>query len=293
MLDPGEECDPPADDACPGLCFPIGDPKQCQCADGQAESSQTPGFTIQLDELVITDDHPNPPPAPVVLTPDQVLPGEFINDMLIQLTEQPLFADPDALFTLGPGFLIQDFNILDPFTATADVTVSTRAAQHGHGIKVETDDFIAAGCLHVDSESDPPVNSLPTVDFDCPSGLSVGEPFEVTFMVDDVDGDIVTIEAVVEDIATTEIITETAYIAYEVPQVVVFSFPALPAGQYELLGLSDDMLVPDGGSLCTCEFEVSEPKVPTVSEWGLIVMTLLSLTAGTIIFGRRRRPAAA
>ncbi len=29
--------------------------------------------------------------------------------------------------------------------------------------------------------------------------------------------------------------------------------------------------------------------IPTVSEWGLIVMALLALTAGTVVFGRRRR----
>lgn len=34
-------------------------------------------------------------------------------------------------------------------------------------------------------------------------------------------------------------------------------------------------------------------RIPTVSEWGLIVMTVLGLTAGTIIFGRRRRAATA
>lgn len=34
-------------------------------------------------------------------------------------------------------------------------------------------------------------------------------------------------------------------------------------------------------------------EVPTVSEWGLIVLALLLLTAGTIVFGRRRRPAVA
>ncbi len=33
--------------------------------------------------------------------------------------------------------------------------------------------------------------------------------------------------------------------------------------------------------------------IPTVSEWGLIVMLLLALTAGTIVFARRRRPAVA
>ncbi len=35
----------------------------------------------------------------------------------------------------------------------------------------------------------------------------------------------------------------------------------------------------------------SAGAIPTVSEWGLIVMTLLLLTAGTIVFARRRRPA--
>lgn len=38
---------------------------------------------------------------------------------------------------------------------------------------------------------------------------------------------------------------------------------------------------------------VTGAPIPTVSEWGLIIMTLLLLTAGTVIFGRlrRRRPA--
>lgn len=33
--------------------------------------------------------------------------------------------------------------------------------------------------------------------------------------------------------------------------------------------------------------------IPTVSEWGLIVLVLLMLTAGTILFAKRRRPVAA
>ncbi|MCH8147230.1 MAG: hypothetical protein IH987_04445 [Planctomycetes bacterium] len=37
---------------------------------------------------------------------------------------------------------------------------------------------------------------------------------------------------------------------------------------------------------------IVEP-IPTVSDWGLIVMTVLALTAGTILYGQRRRPAAA
>jgi hypothetical protein len=33
-----------------------------------------------------------------------------------------------------------------------------------------------------------------------------------------------------------------------------------------------------------------ERDIPTVSAWGLTVMTLLTLTAGTIVFARMRRP---
>lgn len=35
------------------------------------------------------------------------------------------------------------------------------------------------------------------------------------------------------------------------------------------------------------------PRVPTISEWGVMVLTLLLLTAGKIVFGRRRRTATA
>lgn len=35
------------------------------------------------------------------------------------------------------------------------------------------------------------------------------------------------------------------------------------------------------------------PIVPTVSEWGLIVVTLSAMTLGTIMLARRRKPAAA
>ena len=46
----------------------------------------------------------------------------------------------------------------------------------------------------------------------------------------------------------------------------------------------------DGNEVC----ESADPAcaVPTVSEWGLAVMTLLLLTAGTVVLGRLRRSAA-
>jgi hypothetical protein len=36
-------------------------------------------------------------------------------------------------------------------------------------------------------------------------------------------------------------------------------------------------------------FRIVPQSIPTVSEWGLIVMSLLVLTAGTLVLARRRR----
>ena len=38
--------------------------------------------------------------------------------------------------------------------------------------------------------------------------------------------------------------------------------------------------------------ECEDLSIPAVSEWGLVVMALLMLTAGTVVFARRRRPTA-
>ena len=47
-------------------------------------------------------------------------------------------------------------------------------------------------------------------------------------------------------------------------------------------------MVEDGWN-CTGEPSVCTPAgIPTVSEWGLIVMSLLVLTAGTLVYARRR-----
>lgn len=36
-------------------------------------------------------------------------------------------------------------------------------------------------------------------------------------------------------------------------------------------------------------FAGQDQPIPTVSEWGLVVMTLLGMNAGTIMLGRRRK----
>ncbi len=52
-----------------------------------------------------------------------------------------------------------------------------------------------------------------------------------------------------------------------------------------------DILV--GGSDGQVHLFLGVPSIPTVSEWGLLVMSLLVLTAGTLLFTRRRRMLAA
>ena len=47
------------------------------------------------------------------------------------------------------------------------------------------------------------------------------------------------------------------------------------------------------GDGTVCDVGTCKAHIPTVSEWGLIVMTLLLLTAATVVFGRQRRPVAA
>lgn len=41
------------------------------------------------------------------------------------------------------------------------------------------------------------------------------------------------------------------------------------------------------------DFVIEGPHIPAVSQWGLMVMTLLALTAGTVVIGRRRLTASA
>ena len=207
--------------------------------------------------------------------------------MLIQLTD-PLFSDPSVRFSLGPGFLVENLAIIDPFTATADVTVGPRATRTGHVARVTTDDTTVSTCIDVDRETDPQVNTQPGVTFECPAGLLAGEPVEALLNVDDADGDIVIVEVALKDIIADEIVFSTHTQAYETPQVLPVLFPGVADGPYMLLVIVDDGLVDHGGSVCTCNFQVGKgPVIPAVSEWGLVVMSLLGLTAGTLVLARR------
>ena len=45
---------------------------------------------------------------------------------------------------------------------------------------------------------------------------------------------------------------------------------------------------PNDSKIAWYENTTPPPDIPTVSEWGLIVMTLLMLTVGTLVYTRRR-----
>lgn len=51
--------------------------------------------------------------------------------------------------------------------------------------------------------------------------------------------------------------------------------------------------VSNGTVLSLVIHEPHAEHVPTISDWGMVILTLLLLTAATIIFGRRRRPVTA
>jgi hypothetical protein len=71
--------------------------------------------------------------------------------------------------------------------------------------------------------------------------------------------------------------------------------PPIAAGQYLMSYFTEEFEAGGTDSSYTIqehEHQVN-PFIPTVSEWGLIIMTLLLLTAGTIIFARHRKIATA
>ena len=83
-------------------------------------------------------------------------------------------------------------------------------------------------------------------------------------------------------------------------QIAVGTFSGLGALEISLNGgaplkfsvVADDLTL-DPPLVDACADISCDVGVPTVSEWGLIVIAVLTLTVGTIVFGRRRRSAAA
>ncbi len=211
---------------------------------------------------MIEDEAPAHSEPAVTVTPDTVTAGTTVNDLVIQV-EQPLFADPTVEFTMGPGILVDNLRILDDHTALADITVNSHIENLGHGVKVQTSTFAAAGCFDVDSPN-PGTNSCPSVVVEPPVGLTSGEPFQVTIAVDDADADYPLVEVVVENenMGFDEVIFEDSpQAAYATPVTLTFDFDGLPPGNYVILGIAADKVRPFSGNLVEEPFQVSDIDV--------------------------------
>ncbi len=64
----------------------------------------------------------------------------------------------------------------------------------------------------------------------------------------------------------------------------------LPALGTAICGVGD--LLPSQVAYGTATLTVTAPPIPTVSQWGLMILTLLTLTTGTIVYSKRRPRAA-
>ena len=70
----------------------------------------------------------------------------------------------------------------------------------------------------------------------------------------------------------------------------------LPQWQFNLpyairAGANGRVYVSDSSNFRVQLFQFAQPAIPATSEWGLVVMTLLALTVGTVVLGRPRRRA--
>lgn len=65
------------------------------------------------------------------------------------------------------------------------------------------------------------------------------------------------------------------------------------AGPLSWSGFPENLLATNNYFVIDATRKNVEEPIPTVSEWGLVVMGVLVLTAGTIVLGRRRRAAVA
>jgi hypothetical protein len=216
-------------------------------------------MTISVDNLEVSDDHPDPSPSSVTVTPDTATANTSVSDVLVQ-TELPLFADPTVEVSAGPDILVNNVRILDANSALVDLTVNGHIENQGHGVKVQTDSFIGSTCIDISGGTEDS-NECPPVTFAAPTGLTAGQPFDITIHVEDPDFDYPLIEMVVENpnLGFDEIIfQDTSQFSYEVPATLTFSFEGLPPGNYVALGIAADKVDPFSGNLTEVPFSVMD-----------------------------------
>ena len=196
---------------------------------------------------MITDDHPSPNAPLVTATPSLAEPGQFLPGVQFQSIE-PLFTEPDATVFLGPGFLIENFQVVDSHTAVADVRVSPRVLPIDHGLVLDTPNFIRVGTF--DLTSCGPLgclrpNELPVGALEFRSGaIAPGVEFPVALVFDDPDGDFVQAEIAIEEVPSQTIVFNSPLRTFRThppfPETLRVIVPGLASGGYVALGILND-----------------------------------------------------
>ena len=216
---------------------------------------------------------------------------------VILTAHEPIFDNPDQVVSFGAGVLMTNFSVLDAFTAVADVVVSPRALLDGHAVvsQAPPPGKGRMSAYQVQGAADPVTNSGPTLALSLPPTIVAGVPFEAKLEFDDADADYVEVFAAVKDLTTHEIIFRGERRVFDsgfsdpAAESTTVQIPPLGPGPYRLIGFVDDGIV-DVWPIVTEEhldFTVAPSNIPAVSTWGLLLMILSMLVAGTIVLRRR------
>jgi hypothetical protein len=172
--------------------------------------------------------------------------GTTVRGILVS-AEEPLFANPEQVVSLGAGILITDFAALDDYTASVDVVVSPRAPLEGRAVISQLAGLSRMGAFDIIGPGNPVNNEAPIVKIGVPFPQTfANQPFDVTLAFDDADGDYIEIMLAIKDLNTDHIIYRSKRAVYDtslsdpLSEQVILTVPGFPAGPYKVIVESDD-----------------------------------------------------
>ena len=220
------------------------------------------GFTFTFDDILVEDDHQGDDTPTVTVNPATMVADNSYPGTVFTLSE-PLFeGNPNSTVLMGPGVLVENFRVLDAFTAMADVTVSARVLPTGHHAILDTDggpirmgDY-AIECGELECVDLQDSNAAPTGQIT----LSVGQNQQLGGAMNfaDQNGDIVQAEVAVEELASEEVLLTSPFRTYATDDGgnrIDLVVEGLPPGEYLAIGIIHDGLVEP--QVVTEEFKVT------------------------------------
>ncbi len=206
---------------------------------------------FSVDDVEVTDDHTDPAAVALAFSHDFVN-NTFTPDVVFT-TSEPLFDIPGASVMLGPGTLVENFQVLDPFTAIGDVTIGPRAFPVCHIGVLDTPNRVFQGPFLIECDGQPECQTELLLDSNQPPfgellfNPVAGQAMPIHFFFDDPNEDILQVELVVEALPQEEILHISDYKTYrtdvsEGMEVLEMMVPALPPGDYAVIGILHDGL---------------------------------------------------